>query len=211
MQQIRELYDELESAKSNVNGTTHAEKSKTARSGIHNLQPEELIIQQKLLPNEHLLLGDFTERQLTQNAVPVVERKNPPAEKAAPASQVAATVTANTITPEKTTSINESILHPGSLNEKLKTTSGKEVHKRLASKPLKDLIDLNHRFILLNELFKGNAEAFSGTVNHIDSLNDFNAAWSFIQDEFVATQHWDANAHSTIMFVKLVKQKFGLE
>jgi hypothetical protein len=163
-------------------------------------------VQKKLLPNEHLLLGDFAEKQPLKNETDKIEKKNAEPEKIA-AVNPAAPANAGV---EKVTSINESIQHPGSLNEKLRS-AGKEVHKKLASKPLKDLIDLNHRFTLLNELFKGNAVAFSNAINHIDELSDFNSANSFIQTQLAANYYWDENSQTTLLFVKLVKQKFGVE
>jgi len=107
--------------------------------------------------------------------------------------------------------INDNIKPSGSLNEKLKTSSVTEVHKKLASKPLKELIDLNKKFVLLNELFKGNTEAYSAAIAHIDSLNDHESAQSFINTQLISNYAWDDSKQSTRMFYKLVRMKFGLE
>jgi hypothetical protein len=205
MQQMRELYDELDALKNTGNQQAQQDRVKHARTNLQGLQPEELIIQQKLLPNEHLLLGDFGEKQSLQNQTVKAEKKSVEAEKVAAVNPAVANQRL-----EKVTSINESIQHPGSLNEKLKS-AGKEVHKKLASKPLKDLIDLNHRFTLLNELFKGNSEAFSTAISHIDQLADYDSASSFIKTQLAANYYWDESSQSTLLFVKLVKQKFGVE
>lgn len=107
-------------------------------------------------------------------------------------------------------SINESVESVSSLNEKVKSGS-KEVHRKLSTKPLKDLIDLNKKFILLNELFKGNSEAFSAAIRHIDSVADYAAAEAFIKTELHTNYFWDESSQSVRMFMKLVKQKFGEE
>ncbi len=107
-------------------------------------------------------------------------------------------------------SINESVQNVSSLNEKVKAPV-KEVHKKLSTKPLKDLIDLNKKFILLNELFKGNAESFSAAIHHIDSAEDFATAEAFIKTELHTNYFWDESSQSVRMFMKLVKQKFGAE
>jgi hypothetical protein len=40
-----------------------------------------------------------------------------------------------------------------------------EIHKKLASKPLRELIDFNKRFAIVNELFKGDTAKFQQTVS----------------------------------------------
>lgn len=105
-------------------------------------------------------------------------------------------------------SINEVSTGKESLNEKLKKSS-KEMHKTFASKPLKDQIDLNKRFVLVNELFSGSPSAFSSAVEKIDSFNSFEAAESLIKKELALAHNWDFNTQTVRMFVKLVKQKFG--
>jgi hypothetical protein len=108
-------------------------------------------------------------------------------------------------------SINETIKAGSTLNEKLKTSSAVEIHKKLGSKPLKELIDLNKKFVLLNELFKGNAEAYASAIAHIDSLSDYESAETFISTQLAANYFWDEGKQSTRMFTKLVKMKFGVE
>lgn len=105
-------------------------------------------------------------------------------------------------------SINEVSTGKESLNEKLKTSST-EIHKAFASKPLKDQIDLNKRFVLVKELFGDNASSFTSAIEKIDSFSNLEAANSFIKDELAVHYNWDFNSQSVKMFVKLVKQKFG--
>ena len=85
------------------------------------------------------------------------------------------------------------------------------MHKKLASKPLKELIDLNKRFVLLSELFKGNSEAYAAAISHIDTLPDYETAVSFINSQLVTNYFWDETKQSTRMFTKLVKLKYGVE
>lgn len=108
-------------------------------------------------------------------------------------------------------SINEKISSSGSLNEKLKTSSKKEIHKHLSTKPLKELIDMNKRFVLVNELFKGESDSFSQAVQHIDSVENYEDAKAYLQTELLRKYQWDEASQSVRMFFKLVKQKFGEE
>lgn len=108
------------------------------------------------------------------------------------------------------TSINEKIQGSTSLNEKLKTGTT-EIHRRLAVRPLKDLIDLNKRFVIQNELFKGNADAMATAVQFIDSAQDITAAEAYLNNEVAPKLGWDEASQAVRMFRKLVKQKFGEE
>ncbi|MCX6198963.1 MAG: hypothetical protein NTY88_07045 [Bacteroidetes bacterium] len=108
-------------------------------------------------------------------------------------------------------SINEKIPSSGSLNEKLKTSNKTEIHKHLSTKPLKELIDMNKRFVLVNELFKGNSDNFSQAVQHIDSVSNYEDAKEYVRAELFNKHQWEETSQSVRMFLKLVKQKFGEE
>ncbi len=107
--------------------------------------------------------------------------------------------------------INEKSTSSGSLNEKLKTGNKKEIHKHLSTKPLKELIDMNKRFVLVNELFKGNSDNFSQAVQHIDSVENFEDAKAYVYSELFNKYQWNEASQSVRMFLKLVNQKFGEE
>ena len=104
-------------------------------------------------------------------------------------------------------SINEKIKPSESLNEKVKPAAT-EIHKQLSHKPLRELIDMNKRFALVNELFKGNSESFAIAVAQIDSMSDFTSAYSFL-DELSLQNNWNTSSQTAKLFSKLVKQKFG--
>ena len=94
-----------------------------------------------------------------------------------------------------------------SLNQRLKPATT-EVHKKLAIKPLKELIDLNKRFVLVNELFKGDSSLFADTIQQIDGYSDYISANAFIISQ---NFDWEENSQAYRLFRKLVKQKFGEE
>jgi len=199
MQHLRDLYAELDSAR---NGNVQIQIT-----DISNLQTEPLTNKRILNPNERVLINEpVTKKQAVTESLNSTKIE---AEK-----EVATKTVVNAEVKQKETvsksSINESTRTAASLNEKLKTEA-KEVHKKLSTKPLKDLIDLNKKFILLNELFKGNSEAFSAAIHHIDSVADYDAAETFVNTELSTNYFWDESSQSVRMFKKLVKQKFGVE
>ncbi len=198
MQHLRDLYDEIDTPATHKKEAENDSPILTKRSVIR--PNEDLLIKEEVPGNkvveptkkvEAVIAKE--EKIITAKAEVKVERK---------VEQVLQT---------PSSSINDSIKSGGSLNEKLKTSSTAEIHKKLASKPLKELIDLNKKFVLLNELFKGNTEAYTSAIAHIDTLADYEAAQSFISNQLVANYFWDENKQSTRMFSKLVKMKFGVE
>ena len=200
LQNIRAFYEEailLQNAPAN---------ELTKQAGNTGLQsgPEIPVAKKTLHSNKSLLLDE-----------PAIEKLEVPTVKEKPAVTKQEVTLARPVNSamknDKTATINDSATLSGSLNEKLKTSSATEVHKKLATKPLKDLIDLNKRFVLLNELFKSNAEAFSAAIAHIDSLEDYSTALTFIQSQLVSNYFWDESSQSARLFMKLVRQKFGQE
>lgn len=112
---------------------------------------------------------------------------------------------------KKKATINETSASTGSLNEKLKPVAKKELHHQLSIKPLKELINMNKRFVLVKELFGGNSDAFAQAVNDIDAAANYEEAESYIKTELFVKHNWGETAQPTRLFIKLVKQKFGTE
>jgi|GEM_PF-1274322 len=221
MQHLRDLYEAIDNAR-------------------NNNEEEEVIVtvpqpvRKKLLnPNEGILLTNDvtppapevkTEQPVVQKTViptpiitevkqqqPVVE---PIAEKVVVKEPVISVIEKKPEPVVKAgtpvTSINEKIQGSTSLNEKLKAGTT-EIHRRLSVRPLKDLIDLNKRFVIQNELFKGNADAMAAAVQFIDSVQDITAAETYLNNEVAPKLNWDEASQAVRMFRKLVKQKFGEE
>lgn len=220
MQNLRDLYEAIDEA-----------RNTPANEEVIVTVPQP--VRKKLLnPNEGILLTNEvappapevkTEQPVVQKTVTptplVTEVKQqqvaePPVEKVVvkePVVQVTEKKTEPVIkasTP--VTSINEKIQGSTSLNDKLKAGTT-EIHRRLSVRPLKDLIDLNKRFVIQNELFKGNADAMAAAVQFIDSAQDITTAETYLNNEVAPKLAWDETSQAVRMFRKLVKQKFGEE
>lgn len=218
LQYIRDLYEQVDALK------TGADTPVKQQPVVHkHTQPEELIAK-KAEPNEHVIVVNDVkpEPQVIQpqvNIAPsVVNKESEPVikkevEEVRPepvAETINAVMEVNTPV-SKATSLNEKIKSTGSLNEKVKS-AGTEVHKRItSSRNLKDLIDLNRRFVFVSELFKGNGEAFSKAVTQIDEMKDYQSAESYLKNDLILGYGWIETDQSAKLFRKLVKQKFGVE
>jgi hypothetical protein len=220
MQNLRDLYEAIDEARNNP-----------ANEEVIVIVPQP--VRKKLLnPNEGILLTNEvappapevkTEQPVVQKTVtptPVVtevkqqQLAEPPVEKVVVKEPVVQVTEKKPEPVNKTTtpvtSINEKIQGSTSLNDKLKAGTT-EIHRRLSVRPLKDLIDLNKRFVIQNELFKGNADAMAAAVQFIDSAQDITTAETYLNNEVAPKLAWDETSQAVRMFRKLVKQKFGEE
>lgn len=68
---------------------------------------------------------------------------------------------------------------------------------------IKSAIGINDRFQFIRELFNGDPETFSKTVNDLDAKNDIGEAVEYLQQNF----KWKKN-ETSLKFVNLVKRRF---
>ncbi|HLP52880.1 MAG TPA: hypothetical protein VK154_18455 [Chitinophagales bacterium] len=211
MQNVRDLYEALDAAR---NETQPKTETVVAPVKKRLLNPNEgMLINEPVVKVEPAI-----KKEPEIKAAPVVEtvtETKPIAEAIVVKKEEA--IVQQKVTPEVKpkentlrNTINELVQTGSSLNEKLKVGTN-EVHRKLSSRALKDMIDLNKRFVLLNDLFKGNSEALSSSISYIDSLDNFTTAETFFKTELTGKYNWDENSQAVRMFMKLVKQKFGEE
>jgi hypothetical protein len=110
--------------------------------------------------------------------------------------------------PESKISLNENITSESGLNEKLKPNTT-ELHQKIGAKSLKELIDLNKRFAIVNDLFHGDTQAFSIAIMQVDNASGFKEADDYVRNHLMKNLNWDAQSQSCKLFLKLLKQKFG--
>lgn len=97
-----------------------------------------------------------------------------------------------------------------SFNEKLQTNTFETgLNERFAIGSMKSLIDFNRKFVFIQELFKGDSEAYNVAIDTIDKCENIQSAFHFITTSVLPTYKWDMNASSVKLFDKLVRQKFG--
>ena len=81
-----------------------------------------------------------------------------------------------------------------------------DLSTKLQSKPINDInkaIGINDRFLFIRELFEGNKGHYHETVEILNSIDTFENALAFIQDEF----DWDLEAPAAQKFVDLIRRK----
>lgn len=72
-------------------------------------------------------------------------------------------------------------------------------------KKLKDSLSINHKFMFVNVLFKGNTDNFNKAIDFIDSCADRSVAFRYIQETF---PDWNDESEEFIEFIELVEKRF---
>ncbi|HAN18560.1 MAG: hypothetical protein A2X13_13985 [Bacteroidetes bacterium GWC2_33_15] len=86
-------------------------------------------------------------------------------------------------------------------------TDTRDVSSKMKSKPIKDInsaIGLNDKFVFIRELFNGNKEQFSETIQLLNNFDTFENAIGFLKDNF----KWDFEEATVEKLVELVHRKY---
>ena len=97
-----------------------------------------------------------------------------------------------------------------SLNDLLQKTEGNDLVSKLQQTPIHDLkkaISINKKFEFINQLFKGDHEAYTKSVHYINGLSTGNEATSFfnsLRKQYV----WNDEDKLFLEFADLVRRRF---
>ena len=82
---------------------------------------------------------------------------------------------------------------------------------KLKDTPIQELvkaISISKKFEFINELFKGNADAYKACISSVESAGSFEAAANFIESNVADTYAWDENENLAAEFFLLVKRRY---
>ena len=98
--------------------------------------------------------------------------------------------------------------HQKFFDEKLASeTSNKDLSSRLKSQPIKSIagsIGINDKFMLIRELFNGDADKFRTTMEVLDRTDSFSNAKKYIDDNF----NWDMENENVSQLMNLIERKY---
>ena len=98
-----------------------------------------------------------------------------------------------------------------SLNERLSGGDKRPaLNDHAGRKDLKSMIDFNKQYVLTNELFKGDSQAFQTAISRINEAQTIEAAFEYIKTDLLPKYQWNGEMQSARLFDKLVRQKFGV-
>lgn len=83
--------------------------------------------------------------------------------------------------------------------------------QKLRKTPIDDLrkaIGLNQKFLLINELFGGDADTYNASVDQINGSTDFSEAINWIDNELRGQFDWNEESSTVQEFLDLVERRF---
>lgn len=88
-----------------------------------------------------------------------------------------------------------------------------ELSDKLAKSPISNIkksMGINERYLTINELFEGKAKLFEETVDHLDGLDNFDQARTYLEKETINNFGWDepATVKKAKRFLKLVRSRY---
>lgn len=88
-----------------------------------------------------------------------------------------------------------------------KNKENSDLSSKIQSKPIADLrasIGINEKFLFIKELFKGNSDYYSKSIDFLNQAGSIDNAMQYIHENF----QWDKESETTTKFLELVNRKF---
>ena len=218
LSKVRNLYDLL--LRLNSQGIYQPEYQKEEKSTIH--KPIEKHHEQEVIEvvkEEPKIIAKVSKEIEQPDPVIVIEKKEEKTEQKKPVEPKKEVI----IKEEKSKKeITKPIKHDGStgiMADKFQSktykhdTIGKEkpdqkdVSSKLKSKPIKDIntaIGLNDKFVFIRELFNGDKNQFSETIQLLNNFDTFDNAVGYLKDSFT----WDFEDPNVERLIELVRRKY---
>lgn len=93
-----------------------------------------------------------------------------------------------------------------------KSRNDETVADKLQKKPLINLkksIGINERFSFINELFSGNQQQFSDSIDKINGFTNYDEAYHELHNELASKMNWNTNSPIFIELNDLIKRRFS--
>ncbi len=104
----------------------------------------------------------------------------------------------------------DNFFHHTTLNDTLKKDSNtlldKLQHEQLAN--IRTAINLNQKFLFINQLFGGNASEFNQALDKIEMCHSLEEIKRILQNEYAPKYHWNAEEEAVKEFFGLLEKKF---
>jgi hypothetical protein len=84
-----------------------------------------------------------------------------------------------------------------------------DYHQNSRIEGITGAISLNQRFLFTNNLFGGNIQAFSHSLEELELCKDFIEAKELILKKYVPRYMWDISGAEAEEFIDIVKRRFN--
>ena len=96
-----------------------------------------------------------------------------------------------------------------SLNDLLAKTNGQTEAVQAPIADLKQAINLNEKLLFIKDLFSGYNMAYSEAIDIINKMTSFEAADSFLQNNYAAKNNWTGKQNTVDQFYQLLNRRFS--
>lgn len=96
-----------------------------------------------------------------------------------------------------------------SLNDLLAKTNGQTETVKAPIADLKQAINLNEKLLFIKDLFSGYNMAYSEAIDIINKMTSFEAADSFLQNNYAAKNNWAGKQNTVDQFYELLNRRFS--
>ena len=190
----------------NIFDTVHSIKQKSKITRLNRLQftENEIDEEQEEVPIEKIVAKIepvVVEEEKTTIDNTTIDNDVNAVKEAALKPSFIKNVTAAEIKEEENLSLNDRFTQPTeSVADKMATADYKN---------LKELIDINDRFLFIQKLFGGSYLAFEESVNQINNIANYSEALDYIDYKIKSNFDWDNNAEEVSKFLNILEKKYN--
>lgn len=98
------------------------------------------------------------------------------------------------------------------LNERFSSSHAEtlaDLHQKRKIDSIKNNLTINQRFMFINDLFNGDAEAFNSAIESLELRSAYDEAFTLIREEYAVSNNWDMESESVAEFLEVVAKRFS--
>ena len=99
----------------------------------------------------------------------------------------------------------------GSINDQFSSIETATLADKLGKQPIKDLttaIGINEKFLFIEEIFSGDAEAFKTAISSLNSMDSFDQASAYINEKLTGKFKWKPKGSVENKFIRLIERRY---
>lgn len=99
----------------------------------------------------------------------------------------------------------------GSINDQFSSNETASLADKLGKQPIKDLITaigINEKFLFIEELFSGDADAFKAAISSLNTMESFDQASAYINEQLMGKYKWKPKGSVEKKLIGLIERRY---
>lgn len=99
----------------------------------------------------------------------------------------------------------------GSINDQFSSNETASLADKLGKQPIKDLttaIGINEKFLFIEELFSGDADAFKAAISSLNTMESFDQASAYINEQLMGKYKWKPKGSVEKKLIGLIERRY---